>query len=57
MDTQGFPCVKLTKRYDMVWDSGGAVETPHEHHVGCEKLHVKSENAKIWSVKKWWFKA
>ena len=25
MDTQGFPCVTLTKRYDLVWDSGGAV--------------------------------
>ena len=25
MDIQGFPCVTLTKRYDLVWDSGGAV--------------------------------
>ena len=25
MATQGFPCVTLTKRYDLVWDSEGAV--------------------------------
>ena len=25
MDTQGFLCVTLTKRYNLVWDSGGAV--------------------------------
>ena len=25
MDTQGFPYVTVTKRYDLVWDSGGTV--------------------------------
>ena len=28
MDIQGFPCVTLTKRYDVVLDPEGAVETP-----------------------------
>ena len=40
-------CVTLTKRYDMVLDSESAVSTPHDAHVGCEKLNVKTENAEI----------
>ena len=55
--TQGFVCVTLTKRFDMVLDSEGAVYTPHDAHVGCEKLKVKTENAEIWTWEKWWFKA
>ena len=40
-------CVTLTKRYDMVLDSEGAVETPRDAHVGCEKLNVKTEMPKF----------
>ena len=35
--TRGFPCVTLTKIYDSFWDSGGAVNPLHQHHVGCEQ--------------------
>ena len=43
--TLDFPCVTLTKRSNLVWDSGGAVWTPHDAHVGCEKLQVKQKMA------------
>ena len=43
--TQGFMCVTLTKRYDVVLDSESAVLTPRDAHGGCEKLNVKTKNA------------
>ena len=47
MFTQGFMCVTLNKRYDVVLDSESAVLTPHDAYVGCEKLNVKTKNAEI----------
>jgi hypothetical protein len=41
--TLDFPCVTLTKRSNLVWDSEGAVWTPHDAHVGCEKYLVKQK--------------
>ena len=38
---------KKTKRYAVVLDSKGAVLTPRDAHVGCEKLNAKTKNADI----------
>ena len=32
-----FPSVTLTKRYDLIWNSGGGVQTPHGTRIWCEK--------------------
>ena len=45
--TLHFPCVTLTKRSNLVWDSGGAVWTPYDAHVGCEKLQITQKMAKF----------
>ena len=45
--TLDFPCVTLTKRSNLVWDSAGAVWIPHDTHVGCEKLQAKQKMAKF----------
>ena len=31
------PSVTLTKRYDLIWNSGGGVQTPHGTRIWCEK--------------------
>ena len=43
----GFSVCYITKKSNLVWDLGEAVWTPHDAHVGCEKLQVKQKMAKF----------
>ena len=37
------PSVTLTKRYDLIWGSGGGVQTPHDTHIKCEKSLINTK--------------